>query len=76
MCVSVALAIFLEQKYRWAARISGSVIALILAMVMANIGILPIQLKGDQLVQIDVSLPDLDLGQGAAGQIHAPDLEH
>ena len=43
MCVSVALAIFLEQKYRWAARISGSVIALILAMVMANIGILPIQ---------------------------------
>ena len=33
-------------------------------------------LKGDQLVQIDVSLPDLDLGQGAAGQIHAPDLEH
>lgn len=43
MCVSVALAIFLEQKYRWAARVSGSVIALILAMVMANIGILPIQ---------------------------------
>lgn len=43
MCVSVALAIFLEQKYQWAARVSGSVIALILAMVMANIGILPIQ---------------------------------
>lgn len=43
MCVSVALAIFLEQKYQWAAKVSGSVIALILAMVMANIGILPIQ---------------------------------
>lgn len=43
MCVSVALAIFLEQKYRWAARVSGSVLALVLAMVMANIGILPIQ---------------------------------
>lgn len=43
MCVSVALAIFLEQKYQWAAKVSGSVIALILAMVMANIGVLPIQ---------------------------------
>lgn len=43
MCVSVALAIFLEQKYKWAARASGSVIALIFAMVLANIGVLPIQ---------------------------------
>ena len=42
MCVSVALSIFLEQKYKWAARVSGSIIALILAMVMANIGIIPI----------------------------------
>ena len=42
MCVSVALAIILEQKYKWAARVSGSVIALILAMVMANIGVLPV----------------------------------
>ena len=41
MCVSVALSIFLEQKYKWAARVSGSIIALILAMVMANIGIIP-----------------------------------
>ena len=32
MCLSVALSIFLEQKYRWAARVSGSIIALILAM--------------------------------------------
>lgn len=42
MCVSVALAIFLEQKYRWAARVSGSIIALILAMILANIGVIPI----------------------------------
>lgn len=41
MCLSVALAIFLEQRYRWAARVSGSIIALILAMVMANIGVIP-----------------------------------
>lgn len=42
MCISVALSIFLEQKYKWAAKVSGSVIALILAMVLANIGVLPI----------------------------------
>lgn len=41
MCISVALAIHLEQKYQWAAKVSGSIIALILAMVMANIGIIP-----------------------------------
>ena len=41
MCVSVALAIWLEQKYRWASRISGCIIALILAMVMGNTGIIP-----------------------------------
>lgn len=42
MCVSVAFSIILEQKYKWAARVSGSVIALILAMVMANIGVIPV----------------------------------
>lgn len=42
MCVSVALSVGLEQKYRWASRMSGAMIALILAMVMANLGILPI----------------------------------
>ncbi len=41
MCVSVALAILLEQKYRWASRVSGSIIALVLAMAMANIGVIP-----------------------------------
>ena len=41
MCVSVALSIWLEQRYRWASRVSGCVIALVLAMVMANLGILP-----------------------------------
>ena len=41
MCISVALSIYLEQKYKWAARVSGSIIALILAMVLANIGVIP-----------------------------------
>lgn len=42
MCISVALSIWLEQKYNWASKVSGAIIALILAMVMANIGIIPI----------------------------------
>ena len=41
MCVSVALAIWLEQKYKWASRVSGSIIALVLAMIMANLGVIP-----------------------------------
>ena len=41
MCLSVFAAIWLEQKYQWASKISGAIIALILAMVMANVGIIP-----------------------------------
>lgn len=42
MCISVALSIWLEQKYNWASKLSSAIIALILAMGMANIGIIPI----------------------------------
>ena len=41
MCIAVAGAIMLEQKYEWASRISGAIIALIVAMVFANLGIIP-----------------------------------
>ena len=41
MCVSVALSIWLEQKYAWASKVSGAILALIMAMVMANLGIIP-----------------------------------
>jgi uncharacterized membrane protein len=41
MCVSVALAIFLEQKYRWASKISGAIIALICALLLSNLGVIP-----------------------------------
>src|SRR5687767_13093558 len=33
------LAIWLEQRYRWAMRLSGPVIALLLAMILSNTGI-------------------------------------
>lgn len=41
MCLGVALAIHLEQKYDWASKISGAIIALIMAMVLANLGVIP-----------------------------------
>lgn len=41
MCGGVFLAIWLEQKYEWASKISGAIIALIVAMVLANLGVIP-----------------------------------
>jgi len=41
MCISVALSIWLEQKYNWASKVSGAIIALIFAMFLANIGVIP-----------------------------------
>lgn len=42
MCVGVAAAIILEQKYKWASKISGAIIALIIALVLSNLAILPV----------------------------------
>ena len=42
LCLSVGLSIWLEQTYKWASKVSGPVIALVLAMVMANVGIIPV----------------------------------
>lgn len=41
LCAGVAFSIWLEQKYNWASKISGAIIALIIAMVLANLGIIP-----------------------------------
>lgn len=41
MCSSVALAIWLEQKYSWASKISGAIIALIIALILSNLSIIP-----------------------------------
>ncbi|MBQ3773281.1 MAG: DUF819 family protein [Pseudobutyrivibrio sp.] len=41
MFLSTAVAIFLEQRYNWAAKISGAIITLIIAVVLVNIGIIP-----------------------------------
>ena len=41
MAASVALAIWLEQKYVWASKISGAIIALLIALAAANLAISP-----------------------------------
>jgi len=41
MVVAVACAIWLEQKYAWASKISGAIIALIFALVASNFSIIP-----------------------------------
>ena len=41
MVASVALAIWLEQKYVWASKISGAIIALLIALASSNLAIIP-----------------------------------
>ena len=41
LVASVALAIWLEQKYVWASKISGAIIALIFALLASNLSIIP-----------------------------------
>ncbi|SCZ80287.1 DUF819 family protein [Acidaminobacter hydrogenoformans] len=36
-----ALSIFLEQNYKWASKITGAIIGLVIAMVLANLNIIP-----------------------------------
>ncbi len=38
-----AISIYLEQKYAWASKLSGAIIALVGAMVLANFGVIPIE---------------------------------
>ena len=40
-CISVAVAVYLEQKYAWASKLSGAVIALIFSLVLVNLNVIP-----------------------------------
>ena len=42
MCLAVAVSIYLEQKYAWASKVSGAVIALIFALLLSNLSIVPV----------------------------------
>lgn len=39
--LGAAAAIYLEQRYKWAAKLTGAIIALIFAIVLSNFGIIP-----------------------------------
>ncbi len=57
----VAIAIYLEQTYKWAAKMSGPVLALVAAMVLSNLKITPTSsptydVIGDYLVPIAIPL--------------------
>lgn len=41
LAVSAALAIWLEQKYEWANKVTGCILALVFMLVLANVGIVP-----------------------------------
>ena len=48
--VGVAISIYLEQTSRWAARISGPVLALLIAMVLSNLQIMPAEAPAYDLI--------------------------
>lgn len=57
----VALSIYLEQNYRWAGRLSGPVLGLLMAMTLSTLGIMPTQAEsyafiGDYLVPMAIPL--------------------
>ncbi|MHB8899093.1 MAG: DUF819 family protein [Thermoguttaceae bacterium] len=57
----VVLSIYLEQTYRWAARLSGPVLAMLAAMLLSNLKITPTQsptydVVGDYLVPLAIPL--------------------
>ncbi len=38
-----AFSIYLEQKYNWASKVSGAIIALVGAMLLSNLNIIPVE---------------------------------
>ncbi len=42
---STLLAIWLEQKYKWASKISGAIITLVIAIALVNLGVIPAEAK-------------------------------
>jgi uncharacterized membrane protein len=61
IAAGTGIAIWLEQSYQWAAKISGPVLALVMAMILSNVGIMPTaapcyDFVGDYLVPLAIPL--------------------
>ena len=57
MSGATALAIYLEQRYTWASKISGAVITLVLALVLVNIHLIPTHAPLFDVVVWDYAVP-------------------
>lgn len=54
---AVAIAIWLEHRYKWAAKVSGAVIALIIAILLVNLRVIPTSAKVFDTVVWDYAVP-------------------
>ncbi len=54
---ATALAIWLEQKYKWASKISGAIITLIIAIALVNLHVIPASAKVFDVVVWDYAVP-------------------
>lgn len=62
MVIIASVAIFLESKFKWAEKITGNIIALVLAMILSNIKIIPTEAKAYDFIWdyvVPLSLPFL-----------------
>lgn len=41
LALSAALSIYLEQKYKWASKITGCILATLFTLILANLNIIP-----------------------------------
>src|SRR3954471_11506034 len=50
MAAGTAISIWLEQRFRWAARLSGPVLALLMAMALSNTRVVPMESRAYDFV--------------------------
>ena len=57
VCLCIAITIYLEQTYAWASKLSGAIIALLFAMILVNIGIIPMESTVYDVIIWDFAVP-------------------
>ena len=57
MCSAAGISIYLEQHYAWASKLSGAIIALVFALVLVNLQIIPTSLPCSTMLSGDLPFP-------------------
>jgi len=70
----VALAIYLEQNFEWASKLSGAIIALLGALILTNLHIIPTSAPFFDTVSLGIRSTDGNSSSSSAVQ-HEEDLE-